>query len=179
MEVTSAEEVHLVTLFPDEDKVMQMQDLVYQQLQPGENDPKFFGEQIVVNELDEVEGFNERLLISATMMPIEQVVDAVHELDGLVIASHVDREMFGLIGQLGMIPEGLALDAIEISKFGNVRALRESCQGSERFPIVRSSDAHEINDLGTITTQFRVENPTFDELRMALRGEGGREVLAP
>ena len=36
-------------------------------------------------------------------------------MGGIAIASHIDREAFGIVGQLGFIPEGLSLDALELS----------------------------------------------------------------
>jgi PHP family Zn ribbon phosphoesterase len=179
LEVTSSEEVHVITLFAQEERALRMQELVYEHLQPGENDPRLFGEQVVVNENDEVERFNERLLIGATSLSIDSIVRNAHDLGGLAIASHVDREMFGLIGVLGMIPANLALDAIEISKHGHPDEVHALDPGSERFPIIRSSDAHRADEVGSITTRLRIEEPTFEELRMALHGEEGRAVLGP
>jgi len=177
LEVASSEEVHLVTLLPTEERALEMQALVYEHLLPGTNDPRLFGEQPIVNERDEVEGFNERLLIGATSLSLKALVEACHGMDGLAIASHVDREAFGLIAQLGMIPEDLPLDAIEVSRHGDPEVVRASNPGCERFPIVRSSDAHQVDDVGTMFTRLRIEAPTLAEVRMALTGEGGRGIV--
>ncbi len=177
LEITTAEEVHILTLFADGGGAGRMQNLVYRHLQPGKNDERLFGQQIVVNEHDEVEGFNDRLLIGATSLPIQDVVRAVHDLGGLAIASHVDRETFGLIGHLGMIPEGLDLDAVEISRQMDPPTARAAFPGIERFPIVRSSDAHQPDEIGRTTTRLAIESPTFDELRLALRCEQGRGIV--
>jgi predicted metal-dependent phosphoesterase TrpH len=116
IEVTTQEEAHIVGLFDKVEGALSMQELVYQNLQPGKNDEDTFGIQVMANELDEVEGINKRLLIGATSLGVEQVVDGIHERQGLAIAAHIDRESFSLISQLGLIPEGLNLDALEISK---------------------------------------------------------------
>jgi predicted metal-dependent phosphoesterase TrpH len=116
IEVTTQEEAHIVGLFESAEGALSMQELVYQNLQPGKNDEDTFGIQVMANELDEVEGINERLLIGATSLGVEQVVDGIHERQGLAVAAHIDRESFSLISQLGLIPEGLNLDALEISK---------------------------------------------------------------
>src|SRR3990167_5526713 len=57
-EVTSSEEVHIIGLFRDIRDAIKIQDIVYENIQPGENDEKIFGMQVVVNERDEVLDFN-------------------------------------------------------------------------------------------------------------------------
>lgn len=115
MEVTTKEEVHILALFDryQDESLLSLQEIVYESLQ-GEREWKHGGDQVVVNEDDEVVGFNTRPLVSATRLPLEKTVDIIHSLGGLAIASHIDREGFGILGQLGFIPEGLPLDAVEI-----------------------------------------------------------------
>ena len=47
------------------------------------------------------------------------------------------------------------------------------------LPIVRFSDAHKPEEIGTVVTEFVVDGPGLDEIRRALTGEDGREVLTP
>jgi hypothetical protein len=169
MEVTSREEVHILGLFNNVEDLMNLQTVVYDNL-PGENDPEAFGCQLVIDEHDCVIGTNDRLLIGATTLTVEQVVGAIHQYGGLAIASHIDRERFGLIGQLGFIPEGLGLDAVEISN----SSLRE---WDYAYPVVASSDAHYLDDIGSHSTCFIVEAASLDEIEKALSSEGGRRIV--
>jgi len=111
IEVTTKEEVHIVALFDSVDDALKMQTLIYDNLE-GENDQDVFGMQVVANAEDEVLGFNKKLLIGATNLSVEMVVDSIHSFNGLAIAAHIDREGFGIIGQLGFIPPDLQLDAL-------------------------------------------------------------------
>jgi predicted metal-dependent phosphoesterase TrpH len=159
MEVTTLEEAHVLALFESVEQVLKLQELVYEHLEEGENMDTVFGEQIIANEFDDVEGYNRRILLGATTLLLEQVVEEVHVLGGLVIASHIDREAFSVIGQLGFIPEGLALDALEISSnitFSEALALYPEI---EQFPIITSSDAHYLEDIGTTVTSFHLDLP--------------------
>jgi hypothetical protein len=177
MEITSREEVHVLALFDDDEKLLELQKEVYDNL-PGVNDAGAFGEQVVVNGKDEVVDVNERLLIGATELGLSRIVEATHSLSGLAIASHVDRESFGIFGQLGFIPEGLALDALEL--WGSVspwKAKEALPRGAGGFPLVTFSDAHYPHDIGTRCTTFLVETPALHEIRKALRGEGGRSAF--
>jgi len=169
MEVTSREEVHILGLFGAEAELMDLQGMLYAHL-PGRNDERVFGSQTIVDQWDNPVGTNERLLIGASTLSIEQVVEAIHRRGGLAIASHVDRERFGLIGQLGFIPDGLALDAVELSR-------RSSRQGEYGFAVVHGSDAHYLEDIGKASTYLMVEEPSFAELRKALHREDGRGIV--
>jgi len=168
IEITSREEVHILGFFQDLTKLMQLQELVYGNL-AGENDEEAFGAQTVVNENDEAVGSVEKLLIGATGLSVDRVVEEIHGLGGLAVASHVDREGFSILGQLGFIPEGLKLDALEVSPsspFGEW----------EGHTVVTFSDAHFLRDIGRSFTTFAVREAAIDEFGKALAGREGRKA---
>ncbi len=176
IEVTSQEEVHICALFESVAEALKLQQLIYDNLD-GENNPAVFGMQVVVEADGTVSGFNPRLLIGAAHLTLERVVKAIHALKGLAIAAHIDREGFGIIGQLGFIPPQLELDALEISyrmSWDEARIrFREYCN----YPILRSSDAHCLDAIGRARTTFRLEGPSFAEICRALKGINERSVI--
>jgi 3',5'-nucleoside bisphosphate phosphatase len=176
MEITSAEEVHIVGLLPNIEAAMALQSKVYRSL-PGKNDEKTFGMQVIANESAEVLGFNDRLLAGATTMNVSEVVAAIHDFDGLAVASHVDREGFGIIGQLGFIPPDLPLDAIEVSPRTSLPRARFCFAPKGEHSILCASDAHEPKDLARAASYVFMEEVTLAELRRALAGKGGRAIL--
>jgi PHP family Zn ribbon phosphoesterase len=176
MEITSSEEVHVLALFDKPEPLIPLQELVYRHL-PGKNNEELFGCQAIVNEHDEVEGLSEWLLIGATTLPLQRIVSEIHTLGGLAIAAHIDRESFGILGQLGFIPDGLALDALEISRRTGLVEARRRYPELARFPIVESSDSHIITDIGKGITRALLEEATISELRMAFEKKGNRCIL--
>jgi len=175
MEVTSSEEVHVLALFESQESLVKLQDLVYAHL-PGKNDEAIFGCQAIVNELDEVEGLNERLLIGATGISLDQIVNGIHELGGLVIASHIDREGFSLLGQLGFIPSDLTLDAVEVSPRTGLKGARDRFPELAAYPLVEFSDAHRLGEVGQGVTKIYLEMGTLSELKMAFEKRKGRYI---
>jgi predicted metal-dependent phosphoesterase TrpH len=174
LEVTSQEEVHILALFDTVETALKLQEYVYENL-PGENDEEVFGRQVVLNENEEVEGFNNRLLIGATTIPLEEVIRLIHSLSGLAIAAHIDREAFSIIGQLGFIPKNLALDALEISpRITFEEAIKTYTYD---YPITCSSDAHYPDDIGKGYTSFLLEEGSLNEIRKALKNEDGRKLI--
>jgi 3',5'-nucleoside bisphosphate phosphatase len=178
MEISSAEEVHTLAIFETESQALAMQELVYRHLR-GTNRPEIFGDQVVANEWDEVEGFNDRLLIGATQMALHDVVKEVHRLGGISIASHVNRESFSLLSQLGFVPPGLELDAVEVSRHLKRGSAASELPAIAGFPVVSFSDAHFPEEIGNPSTSFWLDSPSLDEIRMALGGQAGRRVLDP
>lgn len=169
MEITSSEEAHVLAFFKDAAQALRMQEAVYESLTEGVNDERLWGVQVVVNEFDEVMGFNERLLIGATKIPLKALVDKIHSLGGLAVASHIDRESFSIVSQLGFIPDDIALDAIEVAR-------RESLDAYPAYPKVLSSDAHRLDDIGRRSTTFFIKELSFEEVASAFRAAEGRTV---
>ena len=170
VEVTSREEVHILGLFNTEHDLMCLQDIIYENL-PGQNDEESFGPQLIIDEYGNVVGKNTRLLIGATTLTLEQIIDAIHRFAGLAVASHIDRQRFSLVGQLGFIPKGLKLDAVEVS-------VTSSARQDYGYPVVTSSDAHFLEDIGKNSTCFMIEDLSVQEISKAFRCELGRMVVS-
>ncbi|QTA87405.1 PHP domain-containing protein [Desulfonema magnum] len=177
MEICSKEEVHILAIFENSNLARDMQEYVYAHL-PGENQPEFFGSQVVANENDEVLAENQRLLIGATTLGVREIVEHTHLLGGLSIASHVDRPAFGMISQLGFIPPDLPLDGVEVSYRMSPKEARKKIPGIRDLPCVTSSDAHYPDDIGKAMTVFMMNAASFKEIRLALKGDGGRGILS-
>lgn len=176
MEVTTREEVHVIALLEGLEQIRILQEQVYRNL-PGQNDEDAFGVQAVVNAAGEVEGVNDRFLIGATEIPLKDLVDLIHALGGLAIASHIDRQAFGIIGQLGFIPLDVRLDALEISYSLGLAKGRQIYPDLADYPFITSSDAHFIKDIGRAFTRMYLEAPTLHEIGLAFRKQQGRKVI--
>lgn len=161
VEITTEEEVHILGFFDNISQVLKIQEIIYQNLD-GENDKDLFGEQLIVDEDDKVVGENKKLLISATKLKLEQVLNLVQEFGGISIASHIDRQTFSIISQLGFIPEDLKLDAVEVSPNYKPQITNYKLQN---LPIVSFSDAHKLEDIGKCVTTFFVDDVTINKLK--------------
>ncbi len=176
MEVTSSEEVHIIALFESPDDAKALQDVVHKNLPAGENDERLYGHQIIVNENNEVMGFNRRLLIGATSLTAHALLDFIRSLGGISIASHVDREAFSVLSQLGFIPEDLRFDALELSPRLSRSEAETAFRGLKRFPWVSFSDAHYVKDIGRRITTFTMREPSLDEMKRAFMNSDGRTL---
>jgi PHP family Zn ribbon phosphoesterase len=175
MEICSKEEVHLLGLFESLENTLAMQEYVYAHLK-GENQPKVFGHQVIVNEHDEVLGEDSHLLIGATELNIRDITVKIHDLGGVCIASHIDRPAFGVINQLGFIPPDLLLDGVEVSYRVPLGEARQIIPAIMNLPCISSSDAHFPDDIGKANTVFVLSAPTLAEIRLALKSQNGRRI---
>lgn len=143
MELCTAEEIHLVCLFPELEKALDFDREVRKHLPPVKNRREIFGNQLVVNELDEVTGEEEAFLLSATDLSLSDAYSLVMSFGGAVYPAHIDRDANGIIAVLGTVPRDPPFAAVELRDAEN----RDSY--SERFGLkdkifVFSSDAHNL-----------------------------------
>ncbi len=160
MEVTSTEEAHILCLFDQLDAAMELGSRVYGSLPDILNQPDKFGDQPIVDEQQDILGFAEKFLISASGYTVSALVGEVHELGGLIIPAHIDRQVYGIISQLGFLPDE-AFDAVELTPRGKRKQ-------AQHYPVVRNSDAHQLSHIGRAFTEFEIESLTVENLRAAL-----------
>lgn len=175
MELETAEEVHLLCLFDQLEAALQWQETVYAQLPEIDNDADRFGDQVVVDAEENIVRFEPRLLANATEITFAAACAQVEARGGLAIPAHVDRRVQSLISQLGFPPPGLALSAVELSRFAG-EEMRRQHPWLNSVPVVRFSDAHFLHEVGAQFTRFQLAAPTLEEIRWALRGEEGRRI---
>ena len=155
MEITTAEEVHVLGLFPDAEAALAAAGVV---------------------QSSHAAGHTPAMLSAASTLDLTAVLDLVHEHGGLAIASHVDRPSFSVLSQLGMIPADARFDALELSVAGR-RAGRAAEVERLGLPVVCSSDAHSPEEVGAGFTMFQAGGASFGELSLALAGRDGRGIV--
>ena len=174
MEVTTAEEAHVLTLFDDFDALTVWRDVVYDALPSVKNDENAFGVQVEVNAQNDVVKIHDRFYAGTTSLSIDAVVSCVNALGGLCIPAHVDKPVFSVISQLGMIPPDLDVIAAEVYRKRRIADACEQFPELRRYSLVRGSDAHYLKDVGVATTTYHIAAPTIQELRKALLHIEGR-----
>jgi hypothetical protein len=175
-EVTTKEEVHCLCFFEDEEKLSEFQKYLDQYLPKIPNDENKFGYQVVVNEKEEIVDEIECLLISGLNQSIEQIERKVHDLEGLFIPAHINKMINSIISQLGFLPPDLNVDALELSHHITKEEFLKKNKYLSKYNFIKSSDAHYVDNIGNVWTNFFMEELNFIEVKRALRGEEGRRV---
>jgi 3',5'-nucleoside bisphosphate phosphatase len=176
-EVTTKEEVHCLAFFENNDALKKFQAFLDENLPEILNDPARFGYQVQVDENEIVIYEEKKLLINAISRSFEATEAFVHSMNGIFIPAHINRMKNGIYGQLGFLPVNLKADALEISKSSSPEQFAKIHPEINAFTLIRSSDAHYPSDIGSAYTTFFIEEPSFQEIRQALKGENGRKII--
>jgi hypothetical protein len=162
MEATTAEEIHCLCLFTSLEASLAFGEYAYSILIPFPNDPEKTGDQVYVDEEDNIEGEVKYFLPNALDLSIEAIGDRAAAYGGIVIPAHVDRAAFSMTSQLGVVTAGpwAAVECVRLpprvfSVFGGVGS--DAPAGAGRpdtgyldtkyldtlgYPLTTSSDAH-------------------------------------
>ncbi len=168
MELQTREEVHMLCIFDNLPALEKLQQIVDQHLPVVQNDVELFGEQFVVDHEGEFIRREERLLINSVDISLENAASQVQAFGGLAIPAHINRTAYGLIAQLGLIPEGF--DALEISRHIQPADARKSYPQIGQAVLIQNGDVHMLDGfLGS--TYLEIEEPTIAAIRKALLGK--------
>jgi PHP family Zn ribbon phosphoesterase len=169
MELETREEVHLVCLFPGVAEAYKMQNIVYNALPDIENREDIFGQQIVMDEEDNITGYLKRLLLTASSLSIDEAFMHVSSLGGVIIPAHVDRDSYSIISNLGIIPKTPKMKYLEVSKACDVEMFTQNNPYLKDFNIIKSSDAHTLGDLFERESSIELDELSIECLLYTLR----------
>lgn len=163
IEAESAENIHLLCLFPTIEAAEKMGEMLENSLPFIKNRPDIFGEQCIMNDMDEKTGEIDVLLINATTMTMEEIKKEVENLGGVCIAAHIDREKNGIVAILGCVPEVAGFSTLELSD----KAV--SYEKEERYTYITNSDAHQLTNISEKMNFLELSEVTIDEILNKMR----------
>lgn len=161
IEVTTAEEVHVLSLFPSLEAALEMDRILYEALPSVMNRPDIFGRQLWMDEEDQVLGETDKLLINATSLSIERVFSQVRALGGVPIPAHVDKNAYSVLSNLGFIPPELGVSTVEVA--------RPPFAGADGYRIITDSDAHALETLAQHDARLLEAERSIEGVLTALR----------
>lgn len=162
IEVTSAEEFHSLCLFEKAEDAVDFGNILYEALLSRPNVPEKFGDQVYVDENDNILGELDKYLTGgAVPWSSDSLLNMVHQKGGLFIPAHIDRAAFSIGSQLGFIPPD-PYDALEITT-------PNLSMKTDPYPLICNSDAHYPEDIGK--RFFYLDSPTREahDIFQALR----------
>lgn len=170
MELCTAEEAHVVCLFPTVKAALAFEAEVAPTLPPIPNRPEIFGEQILCDTEDRPTGRHEILLTTASSISVDAVVKLVHSFGGTAFPAHIDRPSYSVTASLGDLPP-LGFTAIEITKNGNVDDLKARYPEIIGKPLLQNSDAHHLEDIQDAGPYLELRDNSPETIISALNGE--------
>ncbi len=145
MELTTAEEVHVLCYFSSLADAMAFDAEEYEHLPDIPNEPAFFGNQLIYDTNDQICGTEQKLLISATDIPFDAVYDLVTAYNGVMVPAHINKSTTSLLQNLGFIPEDSRFCCAEVKNPDDWPALCEAYPYLKNCRMLSSSDTHSLN----------------------------------
>ncbi len=176
LEVQTSEEIHLLVYFDAPDSAREFGNALYDSLLPVANDPVFFGDQVIIDENENIKGMEQRALANSSLWDLNAVVDKAREFGGYCVPAHIDAEANSLISQLGFVPPEPEFDLFGITARLNLDnwLIRHGDLDGKAF--LRCSDAHYLSDVGSGTSRILVREPSAAELAKAALGLDERKI---
>lgn len=169
MELCTAEEVHVVCLFPNLELAMDFDQYVYSKLIRINNNEAIFGKQQICNEEDEIIDNEPFLLINAVDIPFDEVYELVSKYQGIMIPAHIDKNANSLISNLGFIPPESKFTCVEFSNIKNLHNFRNRNPYLLECKIITDSDAHYLQDINEPTNYIFAKSKKIEDILDALR----------
>jgi predicted metal-dependent phosphoesterase TrpH len=169
MEAQTREDVHMLCLFARRSEAERFNERVYSLLPDVRNNPDFFGDQLVVDEQDNIVRHEEKLLLNALDISIPDLLELVKSHGGVSIPAHVEAPPFGLLVNLGMVPDELAGAVLEVSCAVKAERARQAFPVLANHPLISNSDSHFLEDIGRAFTTFAALSPSLPDLLEAAR----------
>lgn len=156
IELTTAEDIHLVCLFKSLGSAMEFDVFLQKRRILIKNRPDIFGEQLILDGDDTVIGKEENLLSNATTITLDEAPEIVKAFGGVCYPAHIDRDANGIIAILGALPPTPHFDCVEIRDGDRIAEYKEKYGLSDKLVIV-SSDAHYLTDINDSNNFFELD----------------------
>ncbi|MDR1915310.1 MAG: histidinol-phosphatase [Synergistaceae bacterium] len=180
IEAQSSEDIHVLSIFPDYDAAMLFKEWLWLKMPSTPNRPDVFGHQVVVDSNDDIVRMEDVLLLQGAGYDVDTIVRRSGEHGAITLLAHVDRPSFAYPAVLGPFPDDYPVDAFELSCRLNSDEAEEWRKKYPKRTFIRSSDSHTLDTMSRGNcAKMLLGAPTFEEIRLALRGEEGRRVSWP
>ncbi len=162
MELTTAEDIHVVCLFPELEAALEFDLFVEgQRSMKFPNRPDIYGEQLILDENDEPVGKEEFFLPAATDIMIDDVPGFVTSHGGICYPAHVDRQANGIISTLGTLPDIKGFNCAEFHDSEKEEEYKKDFPLLREKRILVSSDAHYLWDIRDKAASLEIDDEPY------------------
>lgn len=181
MEMTTAEDVHIVCLFESLEDAMAFDAEFQKHRILYKNKAEIFGEQLVMNEHDEIVREEENLLLNASRLTIPEALELVRAHGGAAFPAHIDRDENGIISALGCVPEEDGFTCVEFRSNENIPRYTKDYALQDKL-VLTDSDAHYLWDINEAENYIMLDDEPYSSslvrcrLIEKIRGKKREEV---
>ena len=159
MEVESAEEIHLLCLFPDLESALACEAYIRASMPDRPNRTDIFGEQWLMDEQDEIAGVEPRMLMLPSRYNCDEIAAHILSAGGVCIPAHLDREANSMLVSLGAVPPDFPTEVIELSHHADPDQFFRAHPELSDYRFVVNSDAHSLETFAAQGADNRDPDP--------------------
>lgn len=146
MELTTAEDIHMVCLFRTLNDALACDEALSEKRILMPNRPEIFGRQLIMDEDDNIIAEEENILSFATNLSFDEVPEFIKGFNGVCYPAHIDRPSNSVIAVLGAFPPNHSFPCAEMH--GREKVTDYAVMASLKTEkMVFSSDAHQLLDI--------------------------------
>lgn len=160
MELTTAEDIHVVFLFEYLDDALKFDEEVQKRRILFPNRVDVYGEQLIMDGDDKVIGVEEHLLSNATTITVEECPQLAKQFGGICYPAHIDRTANGIISTLGIFPDIKGFECVEFHEVKNIDEYKQKYNLGNRTVII-GSDAHYLWDMREKENYFELDDEPY------------------
>ena len=168
MELTTAEEIHVLCLFRSLEGALAFDAYVEQHLMQVENDVEIFGHQVIMDGEDNPTGEFPYLLINATDISMEEVFPLVSSFGGLAVPAHIDKQANSYLSQYGFIPPDAPFPCYEMADLSHREELTAANPVLAGKFFLSDSDAHYLHHIREQLYSLNLPSLTLESFFAAL-----------
>lgn len=169
IELTCAEELHMVCLFPTAEAAEAAGEEIYAALPPISNREEIFGAQLLMDAEDNELGRLEKLLSNATFLSIDDAPALAARYGGFCYPAHIDRDSMSVLAALGEVPDHLGFHTVEVADPEKFFIGGRNASYPEKYHILTCSDAHRTEALlPDASHAIHLPECTFEALKAVL-----------
>ena len=176
MEIETREEIHFLTFFPTLDILESFYCFLQSHLHRVHIDESIWGEEWIVDEDGRIIEKKDYLLAYPLSFSVDELYRAVKNWRGIIIPSHVDHGAYSIIRVLGFIPPNLDFPVLEISPSISIKKAGMDFF-LEKYRLACFSDAHTLSQIGSVHTDFIMEDRNWTEFEKAVYQKDGRDIF--
>ena len=156
MELTTAEDIHMVCLFETLEGALEFDGRVAKERILIKNRTDIFGQQLIVDSCDNILGTDEHLLVTASLITIDNAPAIAEQYGGICYPAHIDRQSNGIITALGTFPTVPHFSAFELNDADNAAEFVEKYALGGKFAVF-GSDAHNLGDIPDASSYLELQ----------------------
>lgn len=159
MEICTSEEIHVVCLFESVKDAEKFSGYVYSNMPLIQHRQDIFGSQTIMDSNDNKKGEEPYLLLNATNISVNDILNITNSYNGTAFPAHIDRSSYSIISSLGSIPPESGFKTVEITNDCDIEKMLSLDPSIKNMSGLTSSDSHYLESL--VSKKHFLENDTL------------------